>query len=377
MTTRKHLFRLRRQLKDKLKAEVQIASKKALANDGTDISDHVKRIETYNKLIASLPRRRTEFQIAILFAVIAFTVVAYVSVHRIPQTKILLTIQGNGLEVDLDQSLLWANGLQIEANPLRLEWLTHLQLPPLNAPVPNDSRGSLEGNPWVQIDGGQVTLAKIAVAKGGRLTIESDPEGFIDIFTGTAELKGELLLSGLSHVAAGVRSAYAEPDLTGLLDQPIPESLTFRAARSPTAAIRAHLRFRPYDELVVNDLIVRYLSFSREIPGTPGERVFVSSITGGTLELTDVSRSLELRKGERLSLQGVSGRIVELRAAEQIYVEFEGTVEMITLGPKGFAQDVTPTLLEHLYHNQRLLLFWSALVFLWGILWNVRVFLVR
>lgn len=363
----------RKQLEAKRKAEIRTASEKLLSQPRQDVSEHIERIETYDRLISNLPQqRRPRLIMAASVAILVVTLLALAWTVRIPATKVLLVTQGTAMELELDSALHWADGLSIDASPLRLEWLTDVILPP----VAPKSPGPSGPDPWVQFEGGRITLSRFELEKGGRLALEVRDNGHVDLYSHRAPLEGELMMWGKMRISKGTGNARSDTDLSATLDLVVPEALTFKAVRPETAAIRAHIGFHPLEEFVLSDLIVRRISFSREIPLSAGQRGFVSSLTGGTLELPEVAERLELRKGERLSLQDARGRIRELKVSEEIYLEFEGTAAAITLGPEGFARDLAPTLLEYIYHNERLLLSWSVLVFLWGLLWNIRVFLV-
>jgi hypothetical protein len=92
----------------------------------------------------------------------------------------------------------------------------------------------------------------------------------------------------------------------------------------------------------------------------------------GMLTLHDVSEIITLREKERLSVTGVDGRVVELRAHDAINLIFEGTARTIDIGPTGFERHLTPTYLAYLYHQKPLAFFWGAVVFCWGVLWSIR-----
>ena len=88
--------------------------------------------------------------------------------------------------------------------------------------------------------------------------------------------------------------------------------------------------------------------------------------------LNDVARKIELHNGDCISLNVTEGHVTELHTSNHINVRFEGTVKELTIGPSGFERDFRPAFIDYLYHNERLALFWSAVVFLWGMLWSIR-----
>ena len=123
---------------------------------------------------------------------------------------------------------------------------------------------------------------------------------------------------------------------------------------------------------MLSDLRVQGLKFARETSDQPGTQIFVSAVTGGKVLLSDISETVELQSGEPLSLEGVTGRITRVQIKDRIDVRFEGVAKEISVGPEGFERDLAPNLLQYLYHKQRLPFFWSAVTFLWGLLWSLR-----
>ena len=71
-------------------------------------------------------------------------------------------------------------------------------------------------------------------------------------------------------------------------------------------------------------------------------------------------------------IEGVEGRLRKVGHGSEIELVFEGTVETLLLGPKGFEKNLSPSYLEYLYVRKPLAFFWGAVVFLWGLLWRVR-----
>ena len=134
---------------------------------------------------------------------------------------------------------------------------------------------------------------------------------------------------------------------------------------------------RPSEPLVLNDLRVQGLSFLRDIAEQPGTVGFVSTLIDGRLVLSDTTETVDLRAGEHLSLQGVTGRVTEMRVGDPLSITFEGSAREIRTGPEGFQHDLRPTYFGYLYHEKRLPFFFSTIGFLWGMLWAIRKMLFR
>jgi hypothetical protein len=117
---------------------------------------------------------------------------------------------------------------------------------------------------------------------------------------------------------------------------------------------------------------VQALSFFRENISEPGSVFFESAISSGRINIHDVSGHETLNEGDRLIMEGVEGRLLKISHGSEINLVFEGAVEKLLLGPKGFEKNLSPSFLEYLYVRKPLAFFWGAVVFLWGVLWRVR-----
>ena len=359
---------LRRRLEAKRAAAVREAAERLLAADGDpgddpgdeSAGDAVKRIDSYGRVLAAMPKsRRREIVSATVVALICLAIVGLGWSLRVPRTDILATLRGDAVALRLREPLAWSGALAVDPRPLRLEQLTALDspLPEIDGP---------DGTGWVEIDGGQVTLSSLRLGAAGRLIVERDDDGSLRIYASEADFSGELALLGAALVSTGGQEGATD---SHPIELSIPETFVFRAA---AGLVPASVQLRPLGDLVVRNIAVSGLSFSRDRSREAGSASFVSTIAGGTLVLADITEKVELRRGEELALDGVDGLVAELRIGETIEVEFRGSAERIRLGPEGFQRDLTPTLLHYYYHKQRLPFFWSVVAFLWGILWSVR-----
>lgn len=121
----------------------------------------------------------------------------------------------------------------------------------------------------------------------------------------------------------------------------------------------------------IRDLRTYKLSFIEEYP--PGSGNFESTIKSGKVRLLETGVIEDLREDDSFLLKGVETRRLELRNTDTgIKVYFEGKVSSIKAGPPGYEKDLAPTYLEYIYHQKKLAFFWSAIVFLWGLLWSLK-----
>src|SRR5262249_46316166 len=104
---------------------------------------------------------------------------------------------------------------------------------------------------------------------------------------------------------------------------------------------------------------------------------FVSTVVSGAVHLVDTDREVKLDRGAWVMIEGLRGHVFEFEQNESGYsVGFSGVARHIAIGPPGFAEDVTPTCLEYLYHQEWLKLTWAAAIAGFAILAKVQSWLV-
>ncbi len=108
-------------------------------------------------------------------------------------------------------------------------------------------------------------------------------------------------------------------------------------------------------------------------PDPPGSAHWVSTLLEGNLTLLLNGRQTHLLEGDQLLFEGFdSERLVISIEQAMLSISADGQADRIRAGPQGYEKDLAPTLLEYLYYQQQLTLFWSALIFLWGLFWSLR-----
>lgn len=357
----------RKQLRAKRSFAMQKAVDAALAGKSEDLDRFMRDVATCDRLLSALPPNRwRESLIAACVGLICVSLIGLAWTLRIPGTKFTLAVEGDGVTVALASPWSWSGGLAIDPVPARLADFSLIEVPSAQSVGKR-----LEGRPWAEISGGQVMLNRLAAEDGSQITFEYGADGALRIFARNATFSGEMTVQGAAKIVGG--SEVTRQDVNHLLSPAFPETVRFLA--DGTGAIPARLALHPSEALALNDMPVRGISFTREVPDRPGSIVFVSTIGGGSITLSDVARTVKLRKGEALFLKGLSGRITDIQIDGMIKVLFQGSAEEIRLGAAGFDRNLSPTVIDYLYHNQRVPLVWSGLVFLWGIIWSTRKFL--
>jgi hypothetical protein len=359
-----------RQLRAHRDARLRELMAATLADPDHDIGDEIKRIESYDRLLAAAPRSRwRELAWAGAVAVVCVSLLGAGLSIRVPGTRVVLSVKAGTATFALAEPWRWSDGVGVETSSLSLRELAELELPPVSS-----SRARLTDSAWMDVAGGVVSLATLGFDDGSTVNIEvgEGNERAVNLYVRGGQLAGTLTLRGALRLTSG--EGASDEGRTTEADFLIPEVVSFRSTGH--AVVPAELRLIPRSTIELHDMPVRALSLARDVPSEPGGVEFISTIDEGSLTLSDIGRTVPLGKGERLSLRKVTGRIPRLAIGERVELVFEGTAERVLVGPSGFEQDLTPTVLEYLYHNQRTAFLWSALAFIWGLLWSARRVLV-
>jgi len=356
--------KLRQHLKKRREDAVREAEKRLQTDDTEDIDRLIQQISMYSSSLSALPvNRLTEGVVASLVWLLCASVVGLAWGIRVPETRIVLTVESHAVNMDLTEAFDWSEELSIQPGGVRIYDMEVLKLPE------RASRMILTGSAWADIVGNQLQLSALKRSLGGEFSIELT-DGGVEMRSKNAAFNGEFTVSGNATLSAGILSGIESSNYSLSLD--FPERISFNSHKS--SAVPGVLRFglNEEEELVLYDLQIQGLRLSQLKTNKVGSDQFVSSIIDGSVQLSDISESVDLNAHEPLLLSGVSGRISELRINNVIRTRFDGVVEEIFTGPEGFRTDLRPTVLQFIYHQQPLSFFFGAVTFLWGIFWSAR-----
>lgn len=362
--------RLSAEIDSEISRLAETAGQKALAGEPVDAE--MDRIEALQRVRAALPPPPSHFVVVVVGVGLACLLVASLAwTLPTPTTRIQLVARTTNVTLRLAEPLRWTGDLHLASELIRLQHVSRIDLPPeYVTPTP------LAGPAWLNltIADGRATLRRLMIEKDATVT-------FVHSQTGTAEIathgimSGELDAAGL--VSATMGSTPAGELRLGEVRFDGPPAL-FGFAADGTGAEPSGLRMPLSQPLVLHDLAVSGLGLMEERADANQRPTFVSALLSGTLTLTDTGEKLVLAEDAALRLLGALGRVTTLRVGgEAITVTFEGTVSGVSLGSGDFARDLKPSILEYLYHQERLQLFWGAITFLWGLFWSARKLLSR
>jgi hypothetical protein len=91
--------------------------------------------------------------------------------------------------------------------------------------------------------------------------------------------------------------------------------------------------------------------------------------------MTDTGERIPLAPAAALLLSEANGLVGALQVTpNNLRLKFEGTASEVKLGTGDFARNLKPSILDWLFHQQKLGFFWGAITFLWGMAWSARKF---
>jgi hypothetical protein len=350
---------LRSQLEAVLRSQSDAAAQKLMS--GAPVDDELHRIDQIQTLLKFVPQPNTAtVLVASAVAVTCLVVACVLWTIRLP-THVQMSVTTDSVTIRLASSLNWSGSWDLSGAPLRMQDMSRIELPPeLSAAT------LLSGTPWLEVSNGDFGLKHLELQPNAELSIKKGELRTLSINFWNAAMLGQVEVFGKPVIEAG-RAPEQTEKLSGASFE-IPGIVTFYHDTARTPAV---LRVTPRSELELVDLPIRSISFARE--AADSDTSFRSGIMNGKLTILSTGEELPLGPGSRLRLDGVDGIISKLTiGSDGATLAFEGKVKSASTGSPGFERELQPSLLEYLYHQQRLGFFWTVVTFLWGVLWSAR-----
>jgi hypothetical protein len=342
------------------------AGAKAVAGE-TPIAD-VERLKALQSVLAALPEKHIPFSLAVIIGIACLLIASLALAVEVPWARVQLDLTTKAITMRLDHGLSWHGAWRVDPEQVRLENFTRIVLPPEYG---QRSESSLELN----VQTGSVRVGHLFFDRGALLTITASESGAADLVVSSAIFRGDLDVSGEvnGHTGPGLDNSLP---LERYDSETPPGRFSFmydgqdvRGQRPP------FIHGSPVEVLAFPDIEVTNLSFvdERVNPERPDQTMFTSQITSGTITMIDTGEQIPVVPATVLRLASIRGRVSTLLAPNKdIQVKFEGAANAVTLGTGEFSRSLKPTILEWLFHQQKLGLFWGALTFLWGMTWSAR-----
>jgi hypothetical protein len=354
---------LRRALRRKRDQQAEKLVRKIISGSNIpEIKSELDNISNYSSLLSvteSLSNR--EWMWPAVVTCICLTLVGILWSFRVSRTDISLTLDTASLRASL------GDGWQIEnafhSSLMHFERLTEISAPNLGISIEPSS-----GDAWLELEGGQIALQTLEL-KGNALVEILSEDNAVDLYASRSPLVGRVSALGKVTVTAGPR--YGEVSVHHSYDIGIPETIEFSVVdpKDVPTQISVHgpakwsLPRLPYSQL----------SFAREEVSGAAQRALRSGITSGTIRFNDTSWPvLDLREGDLLRVnQTDSARIETHSDGGVMHVALNGFVGSVTVGDSETSRELAPSYLEYIYNRKSLVFLWSAIVFLWGLIWRM------
>jgi len=353
---------IRRQLEKEIAEEARKTARTLLEEkDEASISQGLRQLDEYQRVLTALKltadRNITKAIVIGFVCVLSAWLLWYL---RVPSIHVMIDMHSDVVAFELSEP--WQLDRNLDAHQLRIEYMESIQAPALGVDI-----DSSDGNAWIDLSDGQIELHRATFDGGGYLEIEGGSDQMNWYFK-NASFRGELLLKGAVLVSAGSRPDRFAID-AARQNIEVPETVHIRS--SDNGMIPSVVRIRPLEAWGLKNIRVRRLSFFRERISTPGSIGFESAIRKGRVTIHETGATTDLNEGDRLLMDGLEGRLIRVEQGSGLRMIFEGTVEKLLTGPEGFERNLAPSYLEYLYVQKPLTFFWSAVVFLWGMLWSI------
>jgi len=374
---------LRDILKKLLEAEAarlrEDLSKKRAQPESLD--EDLGRFEKYWKTYKALQEETSRKWLwPVVLAVICLVIATLLA--AISRGKFFVTVD---LETDALVAVVeknWRFDGKIQASRISAYNLDRIEAPGLMLYLESPHRGA-----FLDASGGHVTLEDLELrllpaglssstlpVRPGRFEIQLE-SGQAHIFVSHCSVLGRLRLDQAMQLQAGDSGATGGASFQKKKVLVFPEPLElWSAARGE---IPVQILISPSATWNMHDLKVRRLHFSRERLREAGAISFESAISKGAIYLREIKKSIELRLRDQISIAVVETESLDVEMGKTMKIHFSGWVKSVLAGPHGFEDELAPSWLEYIYHQEPWAIFWAAIVFLWSLGWGIKMVLGR
>jgi len=355
---RKARKRLVLERQDRIKQSVHFLYKGDL--EGT--KEHIEWINTSSQIL-DLQKDKQKYYWATIIAVISILVVGLSFTLRISNTTSSLELYVDGVVLSLQDE--WRTNSEFISDSFYMNNLykVYTEQHPIELAEQTSEPENFEAFD-MRLDGHGIKLKELRINNDAEIELEIDKDQ-LKIYAKNAQLSGRFSIK-----QGKVVINYDERIIENINDRP-PSTISFKtiATSYDSDPIRIDLSNNIFWEFL--NLKINSINFIQEYP--PNSGIFESTIDSGKIILNETAANIDLRKEESLIIDIEEIHRLAINGKnDKIHIYFEGVLSKIVVGPRGYERNLKPTYLGYIYHNQRLALFWSAVVFIWGLLWSIR-----
>ena len=305
------------------------------------ITQHINRLKSYW---------------AIGIGIICLVIIGLVFTIHVRSTNVSIEILADGLTISFADG--WQSQKTIIGGLFNIDKVTNVS----SSLQPELFKSSHPSS--IEFTGKNIELKNIKVQKNAEIDIQCFKKE-LSFYIKKSNLSGKL-----SMRKGTVRIDETFDSLNISSNRP-KTTYTFHSNQAHTVSDYIRLDIGNVRELELNDFAVNKLTFLVENP--PGSGIFESTLQQGKIVLYDTRDEIDILEKENLLIEFKDCQQTRLFLKDdKICIKFIGKVTKLMGGLKGFSKNYKPTYLEYFYNNQRLALFWSTLVFLFGIIWSIK-----
>lgn len=340
----------RKALEERHRRELDRAVEAVLDQPGSPAARRLLlRLERYRRLLDQLPPGRPpERLVALVIFCLSVAVLGVLWPWKVGDVAFDAEVQAVEVGVRPIEALDLSAG--IEGTAVSLSSMSWIDPAPAGPPLESDDASASR-----TVTGGRVQLQRLTIERASRVVLRRGG-GDLQLVIHGGALEGIVSHRPPEAEEGEFETVRFERRIEGLN----PASLFFRDAKMDPAA----------------GLQVDRIDFLRHQDGdSTAASPYRSSIVSGEVRVLPVGRLRTLHHGDRLRLgdaMSLERLEIEWCPEETITVRTAGTTNRLEAGPENYERDLMPSWLEVLSAEPTLGLLWAGLVFVSGVLWNVR-----
>ena len=264
----------------------------------------------------------------------------------------------------------WKLSKSFQISNLYINNLDSVLAPGINIIFSRINEGSVNLNQesaTLVVNGNSIWLKELNLSKDTGIDLQLDNDKLV-LYSKGKPLKGKLIAENAKVL---LLKATEDEDEEEKIIKSFQGVETIRFTSSEVIPDPVIIKFKYHRPWEIRNFRAESIEFLKEFP--PGSRKFESTIKSARIKLIETGKEFTLRKEDRLLIKNITTRRLECsQSKEGIKVFFEGSVSSILAGSPGYEKNLAPTYLEYYYHQKKLRFFWSAVIFLWGLLWSIK-----
>lgn len=336
--------------------------------EARELRPEIEEIDAYSRLLSARPPKKEgrSWLLPACVAVVCIVGAGILWSLKIPTTNISMTVDTDSVTATLAKP--WRIDDAFHSKLMHFERVSRINAPNLGLTIDQSS-----GDAWFELDtskGGQIDLQTLEVSdKNGEVEISTDADE-VDLYAKRSRITGKITVTGKVKVTAGPRAG--ETTVNASYDIDIPETVEFAVSKPQT--VPSQLTVHGPAPWSLGRPQAESLSFVRDETKGVGERQLISGIKNGTARFNDTNWPvMELREGDLLTISHTPDAILDAKGDKGlIHMNVNGAVSPLRVGDATNQTEIAPSWLEYLHNKKSLAFFWSAMVFLWGMIWSVR-----